>query len=173
MRTWSDRLTAAANGTEPIRHRLRALYRVGDEIAALAAPFAPCKRGCSACCHQPVMLAQPEAEMLGAAIGVKPRRPKSWPFFDEDTGMAQDHLQRFAESFHTDPRPCPFLKHNACSIYTDRPLACRIHINMAPSAESCQMDAARETATLDLRTLDKCYAMIMRTAKLTDIREYF
>jgi Fe-S-cluster containining protein len=173
LREWSQRLTALVNGREPVRWRLRALYRIADEMTAIAAPYAVCKKGCSACCHMATMVSEPEAEMMAADLRIKMRKPKEWPFFDARTGL--DHAKRdeFAESFHDYNKPCPFLVNNACSIYESRPLACRVHLNLAANAEPCQMDAPRETAMLDLRKLDDAYALIGRTFHLADIREYF
>ncbi|MGF6641798.1 YkgJ family cysteine cluster protein [Paraburkholderia sp. MM6662-R1] len=170
---WNVRILKLINGTEPVRARLRGLYVIADEMTAAAAPYAACKRGCSSCCHMATMVSEPEADVIAHAIGVKARKPKTWPFFDPRSGIERPALTGFVESFHGGIKPCPFLRNNACSIYEHRPLACRVHLNMAASAESCKMDAPRETAMLDLRKLDEAYALIGRSARMTDIREYF
>ena len=173
MRDWSQRLTTLVNSKLPVAMRMRGLYKVAGEITDLAAPHSVCKRGCSACCHMATLVSLPEAEMIAKAVGVKMRMPKRWPFFSPRTGAAMDARDDFAASFHAESKPCTFLVNNECSIYEHRPLACRIHLNMGANAEPCQMDAARETAMLNLHSLDDAYAMIGRTTQLQDIREYF
>jgi uncharacterized protein len=173
LREWSNILNMLINGTMPIRTRLRRLYKVADEITAVAAPYSPCKRGCSACCHMATLVSLPEAEMMAESIGVKLTVPKSWPFYDQRSGSEFAARDEFAASFHESRKPCTFLVNNECSIYEHRPLACRVHLNLAANADPCQMDAPRETAMLDLMTLDMAYMMIGRSAKLHDIREYF
>lgn len=172
LRGWSDRLNALVASPLPVPLKLKGLYKVAGEITALAAPFAACKSGCSACCHMATMVALPEAQLMAESIGVKMRMPVKWmpsPFDDDAT----EKRDEFAASFHDTPRACPFLIDRKCSIYEHRPLACRIHLNMAANAEPCQMDQARESATLDLISLDHAYALICRTLRYQDIREYF
>jgi len=173
LREWSFRLTKLINGNEPVRVRLRGLYQIADEMTAVAAPYAVCKRGCSACCHMATMVSEPEAELMAADLGIKMRRPKKWPYFDPHTGVARAKRDEFADSFFGSHKPCTFLVNNECSIYEHRPLACRIHLNMAANAEPCEMDTGRETAMLDLRKLDDAYALIGLSTHLQDIREYF
>lgn len=173
MREWSTRLTSVVNSKLPMGMRMRVLYKIADEMTGLAAPCSPCKRGCSACCHMATMVSLPEAEVMAKAIGVKMTMPKSWPYYDTRTGSEFVERDKFAHSFHEHRNPCTFLVDNECSIYENRPLACRVHLNLAANAEPCEMDAPRETAMLDLTTIDMAYAMVGRSTKMQDIRTYF
>src|ERR1700680_4556691 len=139
------------------------MYAVADEMAAHAAPYSPCKKGCNACCYMAVAMTEPEAAMLGQAIGRKPKKPKQWAFRDGLVEMAWVGKQR----------PCTFLQDGACSIYANRPLACRAHLNMGASADACDMSEVRETATLNLSVLDTVYAAICPTTHLAELRTYF
>lgn len=169
---WKAELLRAMNSTEPYPVRLRQLYKVSDEMTGIAAEFSICKRGCSHCCNMATLIAEPEAAVIGRAIGVTPRKPKQWPFYSRQ-GIAKETLNTFAETFHGYAKPCPFLKKGECSIYENRPFACRVHVNMAPTADSCKMDQGRETAMMDLSTLNDAYAWIGKTIKVQDIRAYF
>lgn len=173
LREWSQRLTVLVNSTAPVRARIRELYRIADEFTATAAPYAVCKRGCSACCYMATMVAEPEAQLMAHSLRIKMRQPTEWPYYIPGKGVNRALQDKFAESFHGGHKPCPFLVNDACGIYEHRPLACRIHLNMAANAEPCEMDAARETAMLDVRTFDDALALICRTFHFTDIREYF
>lgn len=173
FKEWGARLTALVHGRQPVRVRLRSLYRIADEMTAAAAPYSPCKRGCSACCHMATLVSEPEAELMASSLRIKMHTPKEWPFFDVRTGIARAARDEFADSFFGSHKPCTFLANNQCSIYENRPLACRVHLNMAANAEPCQMDAGRATAMLNLMKLDEVYALIGRSARLHDIREFF
>lgn len=173
LKEWSGRLTRLINSDAPVRVKLRELYRIADEFTAAAAPYAVCKKGCSACCHMATMVAEPEAELMAAELRVKMRRPTEWPFYSPRGGVNRVLQDKFAESFHGGEKPCPFLVNDACSIYEHRPMACRVHLNLAANAEPCQMDAARETAMLDVRKFDDALALVCRTLNYADIREYF
>jgi uncharacterized protein len=174
FKDWAKRLTKLINDyRKPVRPRFRSLYQIADEMTAAAAPYSPCKRGCSACCHMATLISEPEAEMMAAALRIKIHKPKTWPFFDLKTGVAHEYRDQFSETFFGYEKPCTFLVNNECSIYEHRPLACRVHLNMGANAEPCQMDAGRETAMLNLLKLDEAYAMIGMTARMHDIREYF
>jgi Fe-S-cluster containining protein len=105
--------------------KIRALWECVDEIGRIAGPRSACRRGCSHCCHTPVLLPEQEAELIGRKIGVKPRRLE---------GITQPH-----EIGAGYDNPCPFLKDNACSIYEWRPLACRQLFNMDRDALLCEL----------------------------------
>jgi hypothetical protein len=51
------------------------LRRVADAIAETVAPHAVCKRGCSMCCHQHIMISELEARLIESATGRKRASP--------------------------------------------------------------------------------------------------
>jgi len=120
------------------------------EAAARSSGQSPtCRQGCEACCRHLVMLTGPEAFVLRAAIATMPEAERAR--FEarleaalrraEQTGilgrtgsrafLAAEALEE--EALLTDVArryfelgiPCPFLDNEACTVYAERPLACR------------------------------------------------
>lgn len=109
-----------------VTEKLAEVWDMADELTAVVAPYGACQKGCSHCCHISVGLTFTEAQLVGKRIGVKPAkvRPGRKNFLDVPWGY--DH-------------PCPFLDREAgaCTIYEDRPLACRQQINLDDDALLC------------------------------------
>lgn len=118
-----------------------------------------CKKGCAACCRVLIPLAAPEAFALADAI-------KTWPAERREAALASladaraqleragvlSKLYEVAESerqlddetfepinraYYALRLSCPFLVEEVCSIYDDRPAACRELLVTSP-AELCQ-----------------------------------
>lgn len=159
----SKRLKAIATSREPVRVNLRALNSLAERVSKITTPYAACKSGCSHCCHMAVAVSEPEAAMIGQAIGRKPAKPKKWMFTGED----RDEVDIGSSN------PCTFLVGGQCGIYENRPLACRIHFHMGPNADPCNLDAPRLTANFNLTMFDQVYAVAGRSNHLADIRDYF
>lgn len=87
-----------------------------------------CKKGCSHCCYTWVSIAGPEA--LYTAKVLKQR---------DDASIAKVRLadeQTKQYDFHSrPPYPCPLLNEDICSIYENRPKACRLA--SSANAEIC------------------------------------
>jgi Fe-S-cluster containining protein len=105
--------------------KFRMLYALADDIGKHADGLAACKRGCSHCCHIAVGMLQGEAEVLGRAIGVKPAKVQ--------------HRSQFAGFDFGYHNPCTFLRNGECSIYENRPLACRTHYNFDADPLLCEL----------------------------------
>ncbi|MFP4891195.1 YkgJ family cysteine cluster protein [Paraburkholderia sp. EG304] len=120
-----ERLNRILNADIKLDAKIYALWEAVDEIGALAAPHSACRRGCSHCCHVPVLVPEQEAALIGKRIGVKPAKVKG--------------VKRGDESLARYDNPCPFLKGGACSIYASRPLACRQQFNMDSDALLCEL----------------------------------
>lgn len=118
-----------------------------------------CRKGCAACCRMLVPLSAPEAFALQAAIERLPTERQNHLLARLDAAKLRlqeshiwDHLQAVSESL-TPPTdetleplneayyalrlPCPFLEEEQCSIYEERPAACRELLVTSP-AEFCQ-----------------------------------
>ncbi len=113
-----------------------------------------CQKGCSACCSQPVPIAEFEAYNLAEVVVrlPEPRRAEVIEKFDAAvTHFARigwfEKFQKFnsltAEGFSEvlleymrEDVSCPFLLDGACSIYEDRPLVCREYLVTNPP-ENC------------------------------------
>jgi Fe-S-cluster containining protein len=110
------------------------------------APPTACKKGCSPCCHYMIPLSPAESFRLHEEIQQMPRDRKRKAIRSmllaarrvleyrvprlAAEGQHSEELQTpnlemisdWYDSFHL---PCPFLTDNACSIYANRPIACR------------------------------------------------
>ena len=120
----------------------------------------PCRKGCETCCsHYLVPLSVPEAFRLKEEISHAPRsqRESIWQAcllttrrifskrppklsMDQTDGpslVGQVDLERVSEWYKNLKMPCPFLHKGLCTIYDQRPLACREHF-IKGSAEACK-----------------------------------
>lgn len=110
-----------------------------------------CRAGCGACCRQMVPIAKAEAMALAELVDAmpEPRRTEIRARFD--TALAAVKVAGLLDSLSTGGTgsleekglayfrlgiACPFLENEACSIYPDRPLACREYLVTSP-AQNC------------------------------------
>lgn len=118
--------------------------------------YIPCTKGCSACCsHYLVPLSVPEAFRLKDDISILPDniRKSIWEqsldiarkileskppelFFQQYNMLESDQidLNSLSNWYSNLNIACPFLKNDLCSIYKQRPLACREHFIKGPAA---------------------------------------
>lgn len=139
----------------PTVHRLQdALVDAAQQRAARDGRAISCGRGCAACCRQPVALVDVEARALAALVERLPEPRRSTVrarFADalrrlDDAGLKTPLADAGARGAHGPAVrtlsleafalgiACPFLEDEACSIYADRPLACRQHLVTTPAA---------------------------------------
>lgn len=113
-----------------------------------------CKKGCGACCRQLVPISGMEARYLRDLVNnlPEPRHSEISGRFAaarrrlEESGLLAKLLSRadwndgevgkLGLKYFAQGMPCPFLKEESCSIYADRPLACREYLVTSP-AENC------------------------------------
>lgn len=120
-----------------------------------------CKKGCGACCRQPVPVSQAEARMLAQVVEdmPEPRRSEVKARFE----AALEHLREAGlfertVNFHSFGReerldtvrayfslgiPCPFLEEESCSIYADRPLVCREYVVVSSPRHCAKLDGSK------------------------------
>jgi len=109
-----------------------------------------CRAGCGICCRQPVPISEPEAHALAAVVEKmpEPRRSEVRARFAaiqqrlEETGLGakmggwlegeRDAVLKSALEYMRLGMACPFLEHESCSIYPDRPLICREYLVTNP-----------------------------------------
>ncbi|MEA3511073.1 MAG: YkgJ family cysteine cluster protein [Actinomycetota bacterium] len=114
-----------------------------------------CRSGCPACCFQPVPVTEPEARFLVELVGSLPEDQKESVrsrvretvsaletenldrTFEQIDRLTQQELEALAARYHRMRMPCPFLSKGMCSIYEQRPLACREYLVTSP-AEHCE-----------------------------------
>ncbi len=157
-----------------LKSKYRHFVRLADRISEAVDKHSQCKRGCSHCCYISVGITETEAELIGEAIKTKPTTPKnSYTLFDE-------HLidgEEFKAAYFG--KPCGFLDGTDCSIYENRPIACRLHHNLG-DAFFCRVDVPIEesmVSTIDTRAITGALMVQMIKKKpglrLADIREFF
>jgi Fe-S-cluster containining protein len=144
----------------PVLHALGDLV-VGQAIKTVEKEGAKisCKAGCGACCRQLVPITPTEAYQIRALVEKlpEPRRTEIRTRFAdahrrlEEAGLldtlrhpeqiGEDHRKVGMEVFNLGI-PCPFLQDESCSIYSERPLACREYLVTSPATECARPTAA-------------------------------
>ena len=154
------------SGFVPITSIVPVMRQVGEEALALeraraleAGETVSCRMGCAACCRPLVPLSPPEAFALRDTVRALPalERQRIEAKFEaarvrlEQAGLwsrlndiaeaqrqlTDEDVEQTNRSYYALRMPCPFLENEACSIYQDRPAACRELVVVSP-AELCQ-----------------------------------
>ncbi len=158
--------------SKPLRilRRLSEIYAIADELNSFNGDNVACRRGCNHCCHIAVALTDVEAQLVGSKIGRMPRPAgKLWRNYDASA---------FDYGYHN---PCTFLRDGECSIYENRPLACRTLLNADSDPLLCELTPpgpGPEVPYLNRMPLTQAFADIglelgPMGARIADIREYF
>lgn len=126
-----------------------------------------CCKGCGACCRQMVPISETEARRMGEVVESlpEPRRSTVRARFAEgrrrleEVGLLDDLLHRdrwdaagkrsIATEYFRQGIACPFLEAESCSIYEDRPIACREYLVTSP-AEECARPTAETIRCVEL-----------------------
>lgn len=100
-------------------------------ITKRAAPYAiKCGAGCSACCHQLFYCSLAEAVQIAEKHSDKIESKMAELTANASAALkSNNHAAYFG-------RPCVFLEDRQCTIYEDRPLACRAHL-VTSDPEKC------------------------------------
>ncbi len=163
-------------GEVPMRSLLPALQATADALVSHAAAQSAaagkpvtCSAGCGACCRQVVPVAPAEARQIAALVEELPE-----PRRTEVKARFADALRRLAEPGLLEPFErrgewtaaertekglayfalgiaCPFLESESCSIYADRPIACREYLVTSPPG-FCAAPTPRSVDTVHLPT---------------------
>jgi Fe-S-cluster containining protein len=109
-----------------------------------------CKKGCGACCRQLVPISEVEARRIAEVVDElpEPRRTEVRSRFAaarqrlDEAGLLQrlqersqwqrDDLRTIGLEYFRLGVACPFLEEESCSIYQDRPVACREYLVTSP-----------------------------------------
>lgn len=145
------------------RAKMHRLYEAADKVSRAILPHSACKGGCSYCCHIATTITSTEAEALGKASGRKPRKL---------TGKVDVEEQR--EKWHA--TPCPFLKGGRCSVYSARPMECRLMQNIADTPYFCDTAVPSKESlvtSVNLHQLHAAYAGVYMNDTWADIRDFF
>lgn len=137
-----------------------------------------CRHGCSDCCYQSVVIAEPEARLIAKETGMKlqqppPARKVSGPKNEKDAVAALERIGQMRERYTG--VACVFLRHGRCSIYASRPIACRKTVSLDRDSLLCQIvpDEPVKVPYLDMRAVDFLYQDAMPEQWTADIRDWF
>ena len=126
-----------------------------------------CQKGCSACCRQPIPLAEIEAYKIAEVVEnlpeprraeIKKRFHKACQRFyeigwfeklDKCAYLSKEEREKVILEYFYENVACPFLENDACSIYEERPLACREYLVTSP-AENCFEPSAKTVHQIEL-----------------------
>jgi Fe-S-cluster containining protein len=153
---------------------------VGTAVARVeaAGERVSCAKGCGACCRQLVPIAEVEARALRDLIAEMPEPRRSairTRFVEarsrlEATGILSSLARRHeldkagrkavGLAYFRQGIACPFLEDEACSIYADRPIACREYLVTSPAA-NCARPSAQTVGMVKLPA--KTWLAVART----------
>lgn len=151
-------------GTQRVRYNK--LVKLVDKASVEIMPFTACRKGCSYCCSIAVMVTGMEAKRIGEVIKRKPAKVEGV----REPGDLEALQEKYFDV------PCTFLKAGRCSIYEHRPLACRLHFNMADDPLFCSTKIAPQNSlvpALNLQGVDKALFLLTLGEPLADIRDFF
>jgi Fe-S-cluster containining protein len=149
---------ALPTGAIPADDLLPVLYQFDDAAVGLAeaesqrqGKHVSCRVGCAACCRQFIPVSQHEARRIARLVANLPddRRREIEERFEHATGQLEQHglLERAvaADQLESEAQraelghayfelglACPFLEDERCTIYCDRPMACREYLVTSP-----------------------------------------
>lgn len=164
LTTYDQRRRNLIKESARIDLKLKKLYELLDDYVSHVSHITPCHKGCSACCHEQVIVFEIEADYIQKNTGHKK--------------IASNLLQITTKVMgaHT---PCPFLQGGACSIYQFRPLACRNHVSILESSSLCDFKYWNEgliypktSAEILLKAGKELQSQQKRYGS-ADIRDYF
>lgn len=126
---------------------------IGEKTIQTAGEKISCRKGCGACCRQPVPLAEIETYHIADLVNslpeprraeIKRRFENAWHHFASigwfdrlEAAASQEERRKLAHEYFRENVACPFLEDESCSIHKNRPLACREYLVTSP-VEHCQ-----------------------------------
>ena len=154
------RLTVPTRPTRP--RELLPLYRaLAESFVAAGVANArdegrtvSCRKGCGACCRQLVPISELEARRIAEVVEEMPEPRRSevrtrfaaarerldelglLELLEHPSRIAPTEARTFGLRYFNAAVACPFLEDESCSIYEERPIACREYLVTSP-AENC------------------------------------
>jgi Fe-S-cluster containining protein len=155
-----------STGFVPVTEIVPLLRRLGQQAQALeqqraasAGQKISCARGCAACCRMLVPVSAPEAFALRDMVAALPEDRRQavrralagttarleragllsqlLQVAETDRPISDEAMEPINRAYYALKLPCPYLENEACSIYEDRPAACRELLVTSP-ADWCQ-----------------------------------
>jgi Fe-S-cluster containining protein len=136
-----------------------AIVRETSQYLEQAGEPVSCQAGCGACCRHLVALSEVEARRLNHVIDAlpEPRRSAVRARFADAQGRLADagllpalqHAEQLSDAayrslataYFAQHLACPFLEDESCTIYQERPIACREYLVTSPAAACAQPTA--------------------------------
>jgi Fe-S-cluster containining protein len=181
-----EELITAAQRARSTGARIVWLRAEVDLVGEAVAHLSPCRAGCSHCCNIAVTITRGEADHIAREINRKVANPPRERVLQRAdllaSGSKAEISRKIAhmKSWTTDAYegvPCTFLRGGECSIYPFRPLACRMHISVAPDDEPCRLLPGEPVRVpyADMRGEQGVYAGMFdgKSADLADLRDWF
>lgn len=140
--------------------KFQKLQKLTQKLSDIASPITACASGCSYCCYQATSVSEVEARAISKLTGRRYLKP-------EDTDVFEDRKKY-------EGVPCTFLVNGKCSIYSERPIICRTHINASNVVEICKVGSgtSQEVPYLDTSVLTIPIGLICGV-EFHDIRDWF
>lgn len=162
-------LANRAANARSARAKVVLLRQMTDKIGAAAAGLVPCQKGCTHCCHMATLVTLQEAQAIVQATGAKLTMPARFNQALFDVNGARERFNGV---------PCPFLDAGGCSIYAERPLACRMHYALDVDNLLCEIVPGQQIRVPTLNTLQFDQAIVAALGgpfqvQYADIREFF
>ncbi|PYS89267.1 MAG: hypothetical protein DMF62_07625 [Acidobacteria bacterium] len=144
----------------PVFHQMADSFAdIGIQAESEAGKHVSCKAKCASCCHQAIPVSEVEAYYIADLVAAmpEPRRTeivsrfaktlehfKTIGWFDDlhsSKAGSMKGAERLVLWYFNEQIPCPFLEDSMCSIYEQRPIACREYLATSP-AENCSSPSA-------------------------------
>lgn len=146
--------------------KVHLLRQLADGVVKAAAGIAPCTKGCNHCCKMATLVSVQEAEVIARETGAKMTMPARFNQFGKV--MQEQH----------EGVPCTFLTAQGCSIYAQRPFACRVHYSVDADNLLCEIVPGVKIRSPNFNAQEYDTAFVEAfggalTMKYADIREFF
>ena len=166
-----ERLLVAATRAPTKAKQILWLRKAAEALSAQVMASAACRHGCSHCCHIAVTMTKAEATVIAREID-RPLNERAGQVLSASAPLPtpSDFSARWQGV------PCTFLHEGRCTIYAQRPLACRLQFNMDDDAFLCELHGDEVVEVPHLNTLP--HQLVAASAlgldqPLADIREWF
>lgn len=163
---FNRRAQAVVDSPKSKTSKIHALWALIDDVNTANVGHVACRRGCNHCCHTEVLMTPEEAEAVGKRIGRMPRHPK----------LRSERNKNFDCSYGN---PCTFLKNGECSIYENRPVACRAQYSLDVDALLCEIPPGEPPRPVPYQNPMPFNMILLHIVQpqtpacMADIREYF
>ena len=128
-----------------------------------------CKKGCSYCCNIATSISLDEAKKIAnhLKVGLAPE-VNAVHFKDLKRGFAESQRDKYTG------KPCPLLgKDGLCTVYSVRPSACRLNVNISDWPQLCDTSTGLHTIPYADNRIFWAVKQRSETSPQADIREFF